>query len=112
MRTATVRVFRDQATKLFKETEPILVTRRGRVVGFYLPATGTSLPLEIKKDLFHVLTGAIQHMMKTRGVREEAVLADFEKTRTARRRRYSDPGIHLGIPAPPYLPVDLEAREE
>ena len=49
MRTATVREFRDQATKLFKETEPILVTRRGRIVGFYLPATGTSLPLEIRK---------------------------------------------------------------
>ena len=87
MRTASVREFRDQATKLFKETEPILVTRRGRIVGFYLPATGTSLPLEIKKDLFHVLTGAIQQMMKTRGVRKEAVLADFEKTRTARGRR-------------------------
>ena len=87
MRTATVREFRDQATKLFKETEPILVTRRGRIVGFYLPATGTSLPLEIKKGLFHVLTGAIRQMMKTRGVSEEAVLADFEKARTARRRR-------------------------
>lgn len=87
MLTASVREFRDQATKLFKETEPILVTRRGRIIGFYLPATGTSLPLEIKKDLFHVLTRAIQQMMKTRGVSEEAVLADFEKTRTPGRRR-------------------------
>jgi len=87
MRTATVREFRDQATKLFKETEPILVTRRGRIVGFYLPATGTSLPLEIKKDLFYVLTRQIRRMMKVRGVTEEAVLADFEDTRKARRRR-------------------------
>ena len=87
MRTATVREFRDQATKLLKETEPILVTRRGRIVGFYLPATGTSLPLEIKKDLFDVLTRKIRHMMKVRGVTEEAALADFEATRKARRRR-------------------------
>lgn len=87
MRTATVREFRDQATKLLKETEPILVTRRGRIVGFYLPAIGTSLPLEIKKDLFDVLTGKIRRMMKVRGVTEEAVLADFEATRKARRRR-------------------------
>lgn len=87
MRTATVREFRDQATKLLKETEPILVTRRGRIVGFYLPATGTSLPLEIKRDLFYVLTRSIRRMMKERGVAEETVLADFEETRTARRRR-------------------------
>jgi hypothetical protein len=87
MRTATVREFRDQATKLLKETEPILVTRRGRIVGFYLPATGTSLPLEIKKDLFDVLTRAMRRKMKVRSVTEETVLAEFEKTRNPRRRR-------------------------
>ena len=87
MRTATVREFRDQATKLLKETEPILVTRRGRIVGFYLPATGTSLPLEIKRDLFYVLTRTIRRMMKVHGATEEAVLADFEAARKARRRR-------------------------
>ena len=87
MRTATVREFLDQATKLLKETEPILVTRRGRIVGFYLPATGSSLPLEIKKDLFDVLTRKIRRMMKVRGVTEDAILADFEETRKARRRR-------------------------
>jgi len=87
MRTATVREFRDQATKLLKETEPILVTRRGRIVGFYLPATGTSLPLEIKKDLFDVLTRAMRRKMKVRSVTEETILAGFEETRKARRRR-------------------------
>jgi len=87
MRTATVREFRDQATKFLKETEPILVTRRGRVTGFYLPATGTSLPLEIKKDLFYALTRAIRRRMKGRGATEESILADFEQTRKARRRR-------------------------
>ena len=87
MRTATVREFRDQATKLLKETEPILVTRRGRIAGFYLPATGTSLPLEIKKDLFYALTRAIRRRMKGRGVTEETILADFAQTRKARRRR-------------------------
>ena len=89
MRTATVREFRDQATTLLKETEPILVTRRGRIVGFYLPATGTSLPLEIKKDLFDVLTRTIRRMMKVRGVTEEAVLADFEEKPRSRKSEVS-----------------------
>jgi hypothetical protein len=65
MKTATVREFRDQATKLLKEPEPIMVTRRGKIVGFFLPASGESIPLEIKKDLFHTITQAIRTLMKT-----------------------------------------------
>lgn len=87
VRTATVREFRDQATKLLRETELLLVTRRGRILDFYLPATGTSLPLEIKKELFYALTRAIRRRMKVRGVTEETILADFEQTRKARCRR-------------------------
>ncbi|MFO0701081.1 MAG: hypothetical protein U0236_17805 [Nitrospira sp.] len=87
MKTATVRQFRDRATRFLKQEEPILVTRRGKIVGFFLPAVGESLPLEIKKDLFTTLTDEIRSAMKDRGMNEEAVLADFEKTRKARRRR-------------------------
>ena len=87
MRMATVREFRDRATTYLKETEPILVTRRGKIVGFFLPATGAALPLEIKKDLFDALTREIRSMMKARGITEEAILADFDKARKARRRR-------------------------
>src|SRR5437763_216892 len=59
MRTATVREFRDQATTLLKATEPILVTRRGKIVGVFLPSSGSAVPLEIKRDLFYALTDGI-----------------------------------------------------
>ena len=87
MRTATVREFRDRATKLHKEKEPILVTRRGKIIGFFLPAAGAVLPLEVKRELFYGLTGDVRRMMKLRRVNEEAVLGDFEASRKARRRR-------------------------
>ncbi len=87
MRTATVLEFRDQATKLLKERETILVTRRGRIIGFFLPATGPALPLEVKRELFSGLTDEVRRVMKTRRVSEEAVLGDFEASRKARRRR-------------------------
>jgi hypothetical protein len=87
MKTATVREFRDRATKLLREEEPIIVTRHGKIVGFFLPAIGAALPLEIKKDLFYTLTSEIRATMKEHRVTEGAVLADFEKTRKARRRR-------------------------
>lgn len=87
MRTATVRQFGDGATTFLKAEEPILVTRRGRIVGFFVPATGGALPLEIKKELFYGLTGEIRALMRARRLTEEGVLADFEAARKARRRR-------------------------
>ena len=87
MRTATAREFRDHATTLFKAEEPVLVTRRGKIVGFFVPAAGGALPLEIKKDLFYALTGEIKTFMKARRLTEEGILADFEAARKARRRR-------------------------
>lgn len=87
MKTATVRQFRDRATSLLKQEEPIIVTRRGKIVGFFLPAMGETLPLEIKKDLFSTLTAEIRASMKSHHLTEDAILADFEKTRKARRRR-------------------------
>jgi hypothetical protein len=76
MKTATVREFRDRATTWLKEEEPILVTRRGRVVGFVLPATGAALPLEIRKELFYALTNHFRSLIKTRRLTEETLLGD------------------------------------
>ena len=87
MKTATIRQFRDRATSLFKQEEPIIVTRRGKIVGFFLPAVGEALPLEIKKDLFTILTDEIRSAMKDHGLTEDTLLVDFEKARKARRRR-------------------------
>jgi hypothetical protein len=87
MRTATIREFRDQATKLLKRDEPLIVTRHGKIVGFFLPASDETLPLEIKRDLFLALTDEIRSAMKRRHLSEDAILADFEKARKARRRR-------------------------
>lgn len=87
MKTATVRQFRDRATSLFRQEEPIIVTRRGKIVGFFLPAVGKALPLEIKKDLFTILTDEVRSAMKDHGLTEDTLLADFEQARKARRRR-------------------------
>lgn len=91
MITATVRDFRDRATKMLKKDEPVMITRRGKVVGFFMPTAGQSLPLEIKRDLFYALTDSIRLAIKGRGVAEEDLLADFKSTRAARRRRQSHP---------------------
>jgi hypothetical protein len=87
VKTATVREFRDRATAWLREDEPILVTRRGRAVGFFLPAAGAAVPLEIRKDIFSALTNHFRKLVKRRGLTEETLVGEFESARRARRRR-------------------------
>jgi hypothetical protein len=50
-----------------------------------------TLPLELKRELFAVLSADVKRQLNRRGVSEEDVLADFEawrgKRRATRRRR-------------------------
>jgi len=85
MRVSTVREFRDQATGLLRSKDPILVTRRGRVAGVFFPCPGQSIPLELKREMFGILSGAVARQVKKRGLTEEAVLAEFERWRKERR---------------------------
>jgi len=89
MITATVRDFRDRATQMLKQHEPVMITRHGKVVGFFMPATGQALPLEIKRDLFYALADSLRTAIKERGLTEEGLLADFKNARPARRGRQS-----------------------
>jgi hypothetical protein len=90
MRISTVREFRDNATGLLRSKDPILVTRRGRLAGVFFPRPEASLPLELKRELFRVLSAEVARQIKNRGLREEEVLAGFEswrRSRHANRRR-------------------------
>jgi len=86
MRTATLREFRDRASTLLTGAEPVLVTRRGRIVGFFVPTSGTAVPLDIRRELFDTLSSEVRRLVKVRGLSEKTIVADFEKARKARRR--------------------------
>lgn len=85
MRISTVREFRDGATGLLRSKDPILVTRRGRVAGVFFPCPEQSIPLELKREMFSMLSGALARQIKKRGLTEEDILADFERWRKERR---------------------------
>jgi hypothetical protein len=85
MKISTVREFRDRATGLLRSKDPVLVTRRGKLAGVFFPSPSSSLPLELKRELFVMLSRAIALQIKRRGLREEDVLADFERWRKERR---------------------------
>jgi hypothetical protein len=90
MRISTVRDFRDNATGLLKSKEPVLITRRGRMAGVFFPSLEAVLPVDLKRELFELLSAEIALQVGKSGGTEEEVLSDFEswrKTRRETRRR-------------------------
>ena len=85
MRISTVREFRDKATGLLRSKDPILVTRRGKLAGVFFPLQKSSLPVELKHELFEMLTSEVARQIKRRGISEEEVLTDFVGWRKGRR---------------------------
>ena len=85
MKISTVRQFRDNATGYLRSKDPILVTRRGRLAGVFFPHPEASLPIELKRELFAVLSSEVARQIKKRGVKEEEIVADFQSWRKRKR---------------------------
>lgn len=88
MKIATVREFRDLATTFLRSKEPVLVTRRGKAAGVFLPLTNPGdLPLELRKEIQTALAESVREALEEKGIAEEEVLADFEGFRKRRKLR-------------------------
>ena len=85
MKISTVREFRDKATGLLRSKDPILITRRGRVAGLYFPWPEGTLPIELKRDVFSILSNQVRREVKKKGLSEKEILEDFETWRKGRR---------------------------
>ena len=84
MKISTVREFRDNASGLLRSKDPILVTRRGRLAGVFFPRPETTLPMELKRELFAMLSAEVARQIKKRGLKEEEILTNFESWRRTR----------------------------
>jgi hypothetical protein len=80
MRISTVREFRDKATGLLRSRTPILVTRRGRLAGIFFPRPEITLPIELKRELYDMLSRDVARQLKRRKVRKRTW------SKTSRRR--------------------------
>jgi hypothetical protein len=85
MKISTVREFRDNASGMLRSKDPILVTRRGRLAGIFFPRPETTLPVELKREMFSILSDEVARQIRKRGLNEEEILADFGEWRKARR---------------------------
>jgi PHD/YefM family antitoxin component YafN of YafNO toxin-antitoxin module len=91
MRLVSVKEFRDRATVLLRSADPVLITRRGKAAGLYLPLDEVaSLPLELRRELHLAIAESIRRSLQKAGVTEEEILEDFkrfQRRRKAGRRR-------------------------
>lgn len=85
MKIWTVREFRDSATGLLRSKDPVLVAWRGRLAGVFFPCPQATLPLELKREFFGMLSQVIAKQIKRRGLSEGEVLTEFECWRKERR---------------------------
>jgi antitoxin (DNA-binding transcriptional repressor) of toxin-antitoxin stability system len=90
MKVAPVKEFKAHATQYLRGGEPVLITRRGKLVGFFVPVEEpSSLPWDLRRELLQTLTEQLRKKAEEKGLTEEEVLARFEEFRKARRRRQS-----------------------
>lgn len=82
-----VREFRGRAGGLLRSKNPVLVTRRGRLAGVFFPTPEATLPIELKRELFPILSAEIRRQLRRRHLSERDVDAGFESWRKARRAR-------------------------
>jgi len=70
MRTATLREFRDRASTFADGCRARARHPPGRIVGFFVPTSGTAVPLDIKRKLFYAVTSAVDGWVRSRGLSE------------------------------------------
>lgn len=85
MKISTVREFRDNATGMLRSKDPVLVTRRGRLAGVFFPWPEGTMPIELKRDMFSVLSAELHRQITKQDVSEDEILEDFDSWRKSRR---------------------------
>lgn len=78
MRMVGVRDFRAHLTRYVSGEEPVLVTRRGKVMGFCLPLEDASrVPEGLRRELASAVGSHLSRLLEARGVSETELEEDF-----------------------------------
>ncbi len=83
VRHVGVREFRDRATGLLKEAEPIAVERHGKVIGFYIPVESKKEKEEDLKEALARLDASVKRVLEETGMTEDELAAYFDLSRPA-----------------------------
>jgi len=86
MRLAGMRELRSNTAALLGGTEPVVVTRHGKITGVYVPLESSDrLPDDMNREIARVLGAHLSDFLDARGVTEEEIQRDFDAYRRSRR---------------------------
>jgi len=85
MRVAGIREIRSNTAELLGGNEAVLVTRRGKVSGLYVPLGDADCPQDLRRELSKVLAAHLAKQLAASGRTEEEVQLDFDAFRRRRR---------------------------
>jgi hypothetical protein len=86
MRVAGIREIRSNMAELLGGNEAVLVTRRGKISGLYLPLRDVDrIPPELRRELGQVLSAHLARHLAANGRTEEEIQQDFDAFRRRRR---------------------------
>lgn len=85
MKHVGVREFRDRATGLLKEAEPIAMERHGRLIGFYIPVAPkrTEKSEAELKEALERLEVSVNRMLEETGLTEDELADYFDLSKPA-----------------------------
>lgn len=85
MRMVGIRDFRANLTRYVSCEEPVLVTRRGKVMGFYLRLEDVSrVPEGLRRELASAVGSHLSRLLEARAVNETELEKDFRARSRAR----------------------------
>jgi len=86
MKIAGIQELAAKTAKLFSGGEPVLVTRRGKLSGLYLPLDEPDrLPNDLRRELTGVLGKYLARTLRRSGITEHDIKEDFRAYRRRRR---------------------------
>ncbi len=87
MKTAALHDVRSDPASYLEASEPVLLTRGGKVSGVYIPLADESADMtsELERTIARVLGHRLSRLLDSQGVSEEDVQRDFDAFRRTRR---------------------------
>jgi len=80
-----IREFRERLANYLLQTEkPVVITRHGDTVGYYLPARRRRS--ETERAALKAAAAHLQEILAAAGLHEEEIIKDFKRWRSGRRK--------------------------
>ena len=86
MKIAGIRELRAKAAALLGGSEPVLITKHGKVSGVYIPLDSPdTIPDDLRREMAAVIGQHLHRVLNKKGVTEKQILEDFDEYRRRRR---------------------------